>query len=118
MQDAAATLVPAQDDDRNDNRRSIVSDLMSLVEHVEAIIRLIELTIASEPPPEDQETAAEIVVLDDVTPRYVQASAALDICRAGLAMALDLMMVAETSGRGTEASVGCDIRPLGFTGRA
>ncbi len=120
MQDAAATFVPAQNDDRNDNHRSIVSDLMSLVEHVEAIKRLIEATIASEPPLEHQETDAgdEIVVLDDVTPRYIEASTALDVCRAGLGVALDLMMVAETSERGTDASVGCDIRPLRFTGRA
>ena len=46
---------------------SIVSDLASLIEHVQASLRLIESAIDRESYLGDQE-AADVVVLDDVTP--------------------------------------------------
>jgi hypothetical protein len=43
---------------RNDSYRSIVSDLASLIEHVQASVRLIESAIASEAPLGNQEMPA------------------------------------------------------------
>ena len=54
-------------------------------------MKLIESAIAGEASLGDQETAADIVVLDDVTPRYVRANAALNACSVGLDVALDLL---------------------------
>jgi hypothetical protein len=87
--------------DRNDAYRAVVSDLVSLVEHVQYSLRLIEQTIARETLPETlQETSQEtspgsspesstnIIVLDDVSPRYMKAAAALQACDVNLGIAL------------------------------
>ena len=67
--------------DRNDVYRAVVSDLVSLVEHVQKSLRLIERTIAKEALPETSpgspESSTNILVLDDVSPRYMKAAAAL-----------------------------------------
>jgi hypothetical protein len=75
-------------DDRNDAYRSVVSDLVALIEHVQASLRLIEQEIARETELGSQETSAKFIVLDDVTPPYVRATAALNACDANLAIAL------------------------------
>jgi hypothetical protein len=80
-----------QSDNRNDCYSSIISNLGFLVEQVRANIRLIDSAIAGEASFDDQAMAANIVVLDDVTPRYVRANAALNACSAGLDVALDLL---------------------------
>ena len=66
--------------DRNDVYRAVVSDLVSLVEHVQKSLRLIEQTIARETSPGSPESSANIIVLDDVSPRYMKAGAALHAC--------------------------------------
>ena len=80
-----------QSDNRNDNTTAIISNLGSLVEQVSAIMKLIESAIASEASSGHQDVAANIAVLDDVTPRYVRANAALNACNAGLGAALHLL---------------------------
>ena len=80
-----------QSDNRNDCYSSIISNLGFLVEQVRANMKLIESAIAGEASLDNQETAANIVVLDDVTPRYVRANAALNACNVGLGIALDLL---------------------------
>jgi hypothetical protein len=80
-----------QSDNRNDCYSSIISNLGFLVEQVRANIKLIESAIAGEASLDDQATAPNIVVLDDVTPRYVRANAALNACSVGLDVALDLL---------------------------
>jgi hypothetical protein len=80
-----------QSDNRNDCYNSIISNLGFLVEQVRANIRLIDSAIAGEASFDDQAMAANIVVLDDVTPRYVRANAALNACNVGLGVALDLL---------------------------
>ena len=80
-----------QSDNRNDCCSSIISNLGFLVEQVRANMKLIESAIAGEASFDDQAMAANIVVLDDVTPRYVRANAALNACSVGLDVALDLL---------------------------
>jgi hypothetical protein len=80
-----------QSDNRNDCCNSIISNLESVVEQVRANMKLIESAIAGEASLGNQEAAVNIVVLDDVTPRYVRANAALNACNSGLGVALDLL---------------------------
>ena len=76
--------------DGSDAYQLIVSDLVSLIEHVQASLQRVEATIASETILGAHE-ASNIVVLDDVTPRYARAGAALKACDAGLAVALEFL---------------------------
>jgi hypothetical protein len=76
----------------------IVSDLISLVEHVQASIRLIEGEMGRESSLGDGE-AANVVVLDDVTPQYLKASYALHSCSASLDAALRSLFDAKASAR-------------------
>jgi hypothetical protein len=78
-------------DSRNDNHSSVVSDLMSLIDHMQASMKLLEGAIASKLPLGDEEISENVVVLDDVTPCYLKANAALHTCRAGLEAALHFL---------------------------
>ena len=74
----------------------MVSDLVSLVEHVQKSLRLIEQTIAKETSTETSpetspggpESSTSVIVLDDVSPRYMKAAAALQACDVNLGIAL------------------------------
>jgi hypothetical protein len=79
-------------DDRNDAYHSVVSDLVALIEHVQASLRLIEQEITRETELGSQETSGNVIVLDDVTPPYVRATAALNACDANLAIALHSLL--------------------------
>ena len=81
---------------RNDAYHSVVSDLVSLIDHVQASLMLIESTIAREIVG-TQEITANVVVLDDVTPPYMRATAALRACDANLAMALHSLLDSKAS---------------------
>jgi hypothetical protein len=83
--------------DRNDYHDAIVSDVVSLIERVRASMRLIEAAIASGASRGHEEIAGNVAVLDDVTPRFVQANAALIACSAGLGAALRLLLEARTA---------------------
>src|ERR1035437_9899522 len=122
MHNAAGGGASIRADGRNDRYRSIVSDLASLIEHVRASVRLIDSAIASEAPLGNQEIAGNIVVLDDVTPRYVKANAmkanaALSTCNAGLGVALHFLLDTKASRHGTGGFAGSDRRPVRLTGR-
>ena len=80
MQYAAGFGTSTQPDGRNDNHRAIVSDLVALIEHVQASIKLFEAAIVREFPLGNQEIGGNVVVLDDVTPRYIRVNAALSAC--------------------------------------
>lgn len=75
-----------------DSRQLIAAELRSLIARIDISVRLIDAAMK----PEDDEPvpdsaiagSTEIFVLDDVTPRYATASAALNACRAGLGHAL------------------------------
>jgi hypothetical protein len=99
MQDAGGAIVPSEG--RNESYHSIVSELVSLIEHVQASMKLLESAIASESAPDGQE-AANVVILDDVTPRYAQASAALNSCNASLHVALHVLQDTRTAKHGTD----------------
>ena len=81
MQNSADGGLPAPSEGRNDSFASIVSNLVSLIQHIQASIELIETAIDQESHAGDQEIGADIVVLDDVTPRYAKATAALSACK-------------------------------------
>lgn len=86
-----------QTESRNDRYRAIVRDLVSLIAQVQASVRLIETAIATESSPDDPEPATDIIILDDVTPCYTQANAALNACRANLGVALVVLRDIRTS---------------------
>ncbi len=84
----AADVVPL--DHRHEGFGAVVSDLASLIDRVQASIKLIE-TAQGQQPTADTEPA-DVVVLDDVTPRYAQASAALKSCNESLTAALQFLI--------------------------
>ena len=75
----------------HNNFGAIVSDLVSLVEHVQASINLIERAIAREITVGDHENS-NVIILDDVTPQYVKASTALSSCSANLGHAVQFLL--------------------------
>jgi hypothetical protein len=84
-----------QSDRPNDNYSSVVSDLVSLIEHMQASMKMLEGAIARELPLSGQEAGDNVIVLDDITPCYVKANAALHACKAGLGVALHFLSGAE-----------------------
>jgi hypothetical protein len=103
MQIAASDGIEPGPDGQDDSYRSVVSDLVSLIEHVQASLRLIEQTMVPETSPGSQENAANVIVLDDVSPRYIKAAAALKACDANLGIALHVLLDSRAPGRGTSA---------------
>ena len=91
----SASRRSVQPDRQNDNYSSVVSDLMSLIEHMQASMKMLEGAIARELPLGDQEAGDNVIVLDDITPCYVKANAALHACKAGLGVALHFLSGAE-----------------------
>jgi hypothetical protein len=96
MQNAAGDDVAQAPHDQNAAYRAVVSDLVSLVERVQDSLRLIEQTIAKETAPETSpetphggpESSTNVIVLDDVSPRYMKSAAALQACGVNLGIAL------------------------------
>ncbi|GMO37070.1 MULTISPECIES: hypothetical protein [Bradyrhizobium] len=83
-----------------DSRQLIAADLRSLITRIESSMRLIDAAMMEAGPLEiglahddkgDPAGSTDIFVLDDVTPRYATASAALNACRAGLGHALQCL---------------------------
>ena len=74
-----------------DSFAAIVSDLISLVEHVQSSINLIERAIARETTVGDHENS-NVIILDDVTPQYLKASSALNSCSADLGNAVQFLL--------------------------
>ena len=70
-----------------DSHQLIAADLRSLIAQIEISMRRIEAIISQEDGG-DETGSAGVFVLDDVTPRYATASAALGACRIGLDLAL------------------------------
>jgi hypothetical protein len=103
MQNAAGDGIEVQPDDPDDAYHSVVSDLVSLLGHVQASLKRIESAVAGETSPGHHGAAANIVVLDDVTPRYAKASAALQACDARLGITLHFLRDSGTSMRAAEA---------------
>ena len=114
MHNAAGGGTSARNEDLHD---AIVSDLMSLITHVQASMELIERAIPDEAPLGYWETGANIFVLDDVTPRYASVRAALQTCEAHLGAALLLLHAARTPQPGIEAAAAAP-QPVRWSGCA
>ena len=99
MQHAAADGLAQAPHDQNDAYRAVVSDLVSLIEHVQNSLRLIEQTIAGEMPLGNPESSTNVIVLDDVSPRYMKAAAAVQACDINLGIALRSLLDAADSDR-------------------
>ena len=113
MQNAIGDGIESGPDGQNESYLSVVSDLVSLIEHVQASLRLIEQTMVGETSPCGQENAANVIVLDDVSPRYIKAAAALKACDANLGVALRSLLDSRTPRRGTSAYA--EVTPALFT---
>ncbi|RXT39434.1 hypothetical protein [Bradyrhizobium betae] len=83
-----------------DSRQLIAPDLRSLISQIETSMRRIAMDAASDAASDaaldqehggDPESSADVFILDDVTPRYATANAALNACRAGLGHALQCL---------------------------
>lgn len=72
-----------------DGCQLIAADLRSLIARIESSMRLIDAAMAQDNG--DPAGSADVFVLDDITPRYATASAALNACRAGLDEALQCL---------------------------
>ena len=88
MQNVAGIAVSAPSEDPTGSHSSIVADLASLIQRIQQTTALIESAIIRAAAVAEMETAATLIVLDDVTPGYVKARAALNSCEAGLDLAL------------------------------
>ena len=99
MQNAAGDGAAQSPYDQNAAYRAVVSDLISLVEHVQNSLRLIERTIEGEMPDGGPESSTDIIVLDDVSPRYMRAIAALQACDVDLGGALRSLLDSSASER-------------------
>jgi hypothetical protein len=96
MQKAAENTIATEAVDGNDAYQSIVSDLMCLIGQVKASLSRIEGAIACETSLASAEAIdCDIIVLDDVTPRYAKAGAALKACDADLGAALEFLLEAK-----------------------
>lgn len=105
MQNVAGGGTTTPSDDRNGLHGAIVSDIVSLMECVRTSIELIDAAVAAEAPLGYQEIGSAVVVLDDVTPAYVRARAALNSCEAHLGAALRFLRDTRTPQAGTSAGL-------------
>jgi hypothetical protein len=91
MQDAANQGNLALAENPLDGLGSIVSELTCLIEYVQGSIAAIEAEIARELLCSRTENAANMIVLDDVTLPYTNASTTLNACRASLCTAPNVL---------------------------
>jgi len=74
----------------SESRELIAADLRSLIAQIETSMRRIAAAMDQEHG-SDPEGSAGVFLLDDVTPRYAIANAALNACLAGLGHALQCL---------------------------
>ena len=118
MQNTADGDASIQPEARNNNYRSIVSDLTALIVHVQASMQLIESAIVRETPTGNQEVGANVIVLDDVTPRFLKANVTLRACNASLGEALHFLLDTKPSNHALDRSAKRDRRPMRLVSRA
>lgn len=106
MQSTAGEAARFEPNSRDEAYRSVVSDLIGLIEHVRTSVRLIEREIARESSLGSQEAVANVIVLDDVSPRYVAATAALKACDTNLRIALHALQDSTPPKHGAGAHAG------------
>jgi len=91
----------------SDSRQLIAADLRSLIAQIETSMRQIEIMM-SQANKAEEAGSADVFVLDDVTPRYATATAALGACKAGLDLALRCL---SESGKSAETATAAVRRP-------
>jgi hypothetical protein len=96
-----------------DELGSIVSEIISLIEHVRGGIAAIETEFMREQRCSNRDDVVNVIVLNDVTPRYARASAALNTCRASLCTAPNVL-----AGKRSSRRVICQVRRADAGGRA
>lgn len=118
MRRAESSGPSAESGEWNDSYHAIVSDIASLIERIQASMKLVETAIAREAPPGDRESADGVFILDDVTPRYAKAYAALDTCHGGLGAALHFLLDAGTPKHRADQPAERGRTPIRLIGRA
>jgi hypothetical protein len=93
----------------NESCPSVVANLVTLIEHLDTSRKLLERAIIRENAHDGPDMHGEFVVLDDVTPCYLSADAALNACNAALATTLRALSGAyptkvEVRSSGTDAA--------------
>lgn len=73
---------------RNESCRSVVANLVTLIEHLSVSRTVLELAILRETGQVSLDTDEDFVVLDDIMPCYLSANAALNACNAAVAVTL------------------------------
>ena len=73
------------------SQQLIASELRSLIAQIETSMRLIETAMIRNEGEHDEPGSIDVFVLDDVTPGYATASAALSACRVGLDLAVQCL---------------------------
>jgi hypothetical protein len=91
MHQAASNRLIVPSEVAHDSGDSLIKELQSLSERVRAVTRAINTAIALERISSSTDTAADVVVLDDVTPRYLRANSALQACNIHLDGALQFL---------------------------
>lgn len=104
MQDGTASGTLERSNDGDDIYQAVVADLASLIARVQASLAMIETAVAGEAAATLQDLISNVVVLDDFTPRYLKAGAALKACDTGLGIALHFHREPTTSGLGLRDS--------------
>jgi hypothetical protein len=110
MQNAATGGSSVLTEGEVDNHGSVIANLQSLIGHIQASIAVVETAIAREFCDGNQDAAADIFVLDDVTPPYEHAHAALKASGAGLGAALQFILDAKSSAKSSTKSSGSERR--------
>jgi len=72
----------------NESCRSVVENLVTLIEHLSVSRTVLELAIIRETAQTSLDMDKDFVVLDDITPCYLSANAALGACNAAVAVTL------------------------------
>jgi hypothetical protein len=106
MQNATVSGAAGKSSDLDDIYRTVVADLAGLAERIHASLELVERAIVVEMSTGKEDMADDVVVLDDVTPGYVRASAALQACGASLGLALHLLREPMIVGAVSAAALG------------
>jgi hypothetical protein len=95
----------------NESCRSVVTNLATLIEHLEPSRKLLELAIVRENAHGGPDLHGEFVVLDDVTPCYRSADAALNACNAALATTLRALSGAYPTKVGVRSNGAVAVQP-------
>jgi hypothetical protein len=91
MQQATSKRVIVPYEVARDGADGLVTELQSLFERVHAVSSAVNAAIARERASGGAETDADVIVLDDVTPRYLKAASALQACNVQLGGALQFL---------------------------